>query len=45
VRYAVQIGPHIILIDESHRQGDRVFQKGETVEVGVDPNYLTTLAE
>jgi iron(III) transport system ATP-binding protein len=45
VRYAVQVGPHVILIDESHRQGDKVFQKGESVEVGVDANYLTTLAQ
>ncbi len=45
VRYAVQVEPHVILIDESHRQGDRVFQKGESVEVGVDTNYLTTLAQ
>jgi iron(III) transport system ATP-binding protein len=45
VRYAVQVGPHVILIDESHRQGDQVFQKGESVEVGVDPNYVTTLAQ
>ncbi len=45
VRYAVQVGPHVILIDESHRQGDQLFQKGESVEVGVDTNYLTILAQ
>ncbi len=45
VRYAVQVGPHSILIDESHRQGGQVFKQGASVEVGVDSNYLTTLAQ
>ncbi|MDH3217746.1 MAG: ABC transporter ATP-binding protein [Candidatus Krumholzibacteria bacterium] len=45
VRYAVDVGPHVILIDENHRQGDQVLQKDSAVEVGVDPSYVISLSQ
>ncbi len=45
VRYAVAVGPHVILVDASHRQGDRVFPQDAAVEVGVDPACVITLAQ
>ncbi len=43
VRYAVEVGPHVLLVDENHRQGDHVFRKGARVDVGVDSKCLVVL--
>ena len=43
VRYAVEVGSHEILVDQSHRQDEKILPTGTTVEVLFDPNSVVAL--
>ncbi len=45
VRYAVEVGPQEILVDQSHRQSEKILQTGTTVEVLFDPSNAVTLTQ
>ena len=35
IRYAVQVGEHVILVDDSHQAGRPVFDIGDDVAIGL----------
>ena len=44
IRYAVAVGPHRVLVDDSHRVGRRAFDEGAEVALYLDPTQVRILA-
>ncbi|MDH3638057.1 MAG: ABC transporter ATP-binding protein [Gammaproteobacteria bacterium] len=45
IRYGVNVGPHLLLIDHGHRPGERIFDAGMAVSVEIDPTHIISLTE
>jgi iron(III) transport system ATP-binding protein len=45
IRYGVDVGEHLLLVDHGHRPGERVFEPGAEVAVHVDPSHIVSLTE
>ncbi len=44
VRYAVQVGDRLILVDDSHQAGGRTFDVGDAVTIALDVSQVRILA-
>jgi iron(III) transport system ATP-binding protein len=45
IRYSVAVGADTVLVDDKHRRGARVFAVGDSVELSLQRDQFTVLAE
>ncbi len=43
IRYAVRVGAHEVVVDDTHQQGVPAIDLGETVELALDSGNVTAL--
>jgi iron(III) transport system ATP-binding protein len=45
VRYSVRVGDHVILVDDAHHAGGRVFRPDDDVALGLNTDQVRLLAD
>jgi iron(III) transport system ATP-binding protein len=45
IRYGVAVGADTVLVDDKHRRGARVFALGDSVELSLQRDQFTVVAE